>query len=235
MKAVGYAEDRSPDLRSIQPPSQSRIEWIRLQWRDGSFTCGNTRAETLFGSFASINDGKGNRCAHSCGAVADFHRLPEHPGDCSDESSCGMGRSSDGMETTSMTSTFIAASGRDVKVENCVSNKKSAFAKAAARQPSPFFFAGSPSLSRHSRAKAGDPGLIRTADLRFRKPMLYPSELRGHWFNFTGFLEHRFRKPLVDSRSGPCRAGGHLSYGATRSFFAGYMEHRFRKPRMIAT
>jgi hypothetical protein len=26
----------------------------------------------------------------------------------------------------------------------------------------------------------GDPGLIRTADLRFRKPMLYPSELRGH-------------------------------------------------------
>jgi hypothetical protein len=89
------------------------------------------------------------------------------------------------METTSMTSTFIAASGRDVKVENCVSNKKSAFAKAAARQPSPFFFAGSPSLSRHSRAKAGDPGLIRTADLRFRKPMLYPSELRGHVLDFT--------------------------------------------------
>ena len=27
---------------------------------------------------------------------------------------------------------------------------------------------------------SGDPGLIRTADLRFRKPMLYPSELRGH-------------------------------------------------------
>ena len=28
----------------------------------------------------------------------------------------------------------------------------------------------------------GDPGPIRTADLRFRKPMLYPSELRGHTF-----------------------------------------------------
>ena len=26
----------------------------------------------------------------------------------------------------------------------------------------------------------GDPGLIRTADLRFRKPTLYPAELRGH-------------------------------------------------------
>jgi len=30
-------------------------------------------------------------------------------------------------------------------------------------------------------------------------------------------MEHRFRKPMVDSRSGPCRAGGHLSYGATGS------------------
>jgi hypothetical protein len=47
--------------------------------------------------------------------VAEFHRLPEHPGDCSDESSCGTGRSSDGMETTSMTSTFIAASADEVK------------------------------------------------------------------------------------------------------------------------
>ena len=30
-------------------------------------------------------------------------------------------------------------------------------------------------------AEGGDPGPIRTADLRFRKPMLYPSELRGHF------------------------------------------------------
>ena len=28
--------------------------------------------------------------------------------------------------------------------------------------------------------RSGDPGLIRTADLRFRKPLLYPSELQGH-------------------------------------------------------
>ena len=28
--------------------------------------------------------------------------------------------------------------------------------------------------------KAGDPGEIRTPDLWFRKPLLYPPELRGH-------------------------------------------------------
>ncbi len=26
----------------------------------------------------------------------------------------------------------------------------------------------------------GDPGVIRTRDIRFRRPMLYPAELRGH-------------------------------------------------------
>jgi hypothetical protein len=31
--------------------------------------------------FPWLNDGKLRRCAHSCGAVADFHRLPEHPGE----------------------------------------------------------------------------------------------------------------------------------------------------------
>ena len=30
------------------------------------------------------------------------------------------------------------------------------------------------------RQKSGDPGKIRTSDLRFRKPSLYPPELRGH-------------------------------------------------------
>ncbi len=33
---------------------------------------------------------------------------------------------------------------------------------------------------RSQNGRCGDPGLIRTADLRFRKPLLYPSELRGH-------------------------------------------------------
>jgi hypothetical protein len=32
--------------------------------------------------------------------------------------------------------------------------------------------------------ESGDPGLIRTGDLRFRKPTLYPSELRGHFIKF---------------------------------------------------
>ena len=29
------------------------------------------------------------------------------------------------------------------------------------------------------RKSFGDPGVIRTRDLRFRKPLLYPAELRG--------------------------------------------------------
>ncbi len=33
------------------------------------------------------------------------------------------------------------------------------------------------------RGKDGDPGLIRTADTQFRKLLLYPSELRGHFYN----------------------------------------------------
>ncbi len=47
--------------------------------------------------------------------MAEFHRLPDHPGDCSDEWSYGAGRSSDGMETTSMTSTFITGPADEVK------------------------------------------------------------------------------------------------------------------------
>ena len=62
---------------------------------------------------------------------------------------------------------------------------------------------GLPSRSPRWRAKAGDPGLIRTGDLQFRKLLLYPSELRGHAVNFTGLWEQQFRKLLVDSRSGP--------------------------------
>ena len=32
---------------------------------------------------------------------------------------------------------------------------------------------------------SGDPGKIRTSDLRFRKPSLYPSELQGHLASVT--------------------------------------------------
>jgi hypothetical protein len=35
-------------------------------------------------------DGIEGRGAHSCGAVADFHRLPEHPGDYSDVLDCSV-------------------------------------------------------------------------------------------------------------------------------------------------
>ncbi len=131
------------------------------------------------------------------------------------------------METTSMTSTFIVGPVREVKVENHISKTSPPSLKLPPTQKLPpslklrrdslRSFAGAPSRSPRWRVKAGDPGLIRTADLRFRKPMLYPSELRGHSFNFTGFHERRFRKPMYDSRSGPWRAGGHLSYGATAS------------------
>jgi hypothetical protein len=33
---------------------------------------------------------------------------------------------------------------------------------------------------RYCARRDGDPGKIRTSDLRFRKPSLYPSELQGH-------------------------------------------------------
>jgi len=63
-------------------------------------------------------DGEEGRGAHSCGAVAGFHRFPEHPGDC-----CGdvrrllVGASRYGMEAISMSSTFIAGLRRKVKRE----------------------------------------------------------------------------------------------------------------------
>ena len=37
------------------------------------------------------------------------------------------------------------------------------------------------SPARKADPHLGDPGLIRTGDLRFRKPPLYPPELRGRW------------------------------------------------------
>ena len=71
--------------------------------------------------------------------------------------------SRDVIEQLSMTSTFIAAIGSNVKT--------------GLGQVRPPHLAVAPSLLRE---RCGDPGLIRTADLRFRKPMLYPAELRGH-------------------------------------------------------
>jgi hypothetical protein len=80
-KAVEDAEDRSPDLRPFQPPSQTRAKWARVQWfPEFSAISEKTLAEFLPSSNDPI-DGPRGRGAHSCGAVAEFHRLPEHPDD----------------------------------------------------------------------------------------------------------------------------------------------------------
>src|SRR5579863_2747298 len=109
------------------------------------------------------------------------------------------------METTSMTSTFISILGKEVKGVLWKLRTKSRM-----------------KCRLEGWRIGGDPGLIRTADTQFRKLLLYPSELRGHgcfWssdiFDFTGFPEQQIWKLLDDVRSGPWRAGGHLSYGAT--------------------
>jgi len=60
-------EDRSPDLRF---PLSCNLPEAMLQWLSEI-----APAETLF-AFTR------KRSAHSCGAVADLHRLPEHPDDC---------------------------------------------------------------------------------------------------------------------------------------------------------
>ena len=49
---------------------------------------------------------------------------------------------------------------------------------------------------RHMRQGSGDPGVTRTPDLRFRKPLLYPAELRGRW---RGLFRRSARtKPSAD-------------------------------------
>jgi hypothetical protein len=47
--------------------------------------------------------------------VAEFHRLPEHPGDCRGEVCCPLKGQPDGMELSSMSSTFINGAEREVK------------------------------------------------------------------------------------------------------------------------
>jgi integrase len=44
--------------------------------------------------------------------------------------------------------------------------------------------------------KAGTPGATRTPDTRFRKPLLYPSELQGHATTTTCALAHALHKPF---------------------------------------
>src|SRR5262249_21620603 len=75
----------------------------------------------------------------------------------------------------------------------------------------------------------GGPGQIRTADLRFRKPSLYPSELQGqkHFSLFptvlgvlrlrSGFRQ-RARTPAIRLNLGN-RRSIHLSYRATYTHY----------------
>src|ERR1700730_702690 len=60
-----------------------------------------------------------------------------------------------------------------------------------------------------SKAGSGGPGQSRTADLRFRKPLLYPSELRGQRGspNFT-LPPHLFARCSARSTSASCARDG---------------------------
>ena len=42
----------------------------------------------------------------------------------------------------------------------------------------------------------GGPGVSRTRDLRFRKPLLYPSELRGHIENTLDYMTSQRSQPV---------------------------------------
>jgi hypothetical protein len=115
-KRVKSAEDRSPDLRLFQPPSQKRALAARSQWFIGLFRVQQTSPGCNPAFPITQYDGLRSRGAHSCGAVAGFHRFPEHPDDCRGELRCP--RSSGSrylMEPFSMTSTFIDGSGHEVK------------------------------------------------------------------------------------------------------------------------
>jgi hypothetical protein len=70
---------------AFEPPSQSRTPSVQLQWLKGQIRkVRKSLAKILLRLMSQIDEPR-SRCAHSCGAVAEFHRLPEHPGDCCDE------------------------------------------------------------------------------------------------------------------------------------------------------
>ena len=60
---------------------------------------------------------------------------------------------------------------------------------------------------------SGGPGKTRTCDLRFRKPLLYPAELRDRsWKNrLYGFSIHRTRSTITLKNSSKERFAGQLS------------------------
>src|ERR1035437_5367894 len=66
---------------------QARPEGLAVQWFTRSFRDGGN---SLAGSLPWLWYGPLDRSAHSCGAVAEFYRLPEHPGDCRSGLRCHM-------------------------------------------------------------------------------------------------------------------------------------------------
>jgi len=72
----GRQTDRSPDLRLVS------AAFPRTRVRSGLRTRPSGTVRWLIPFPFCPTDGLQGRCAHSCGAVTDFHRLPEHPGDC---------------------------------------------------------------------------------------------------------------------------------------------------------
>jgi hypothetical protein len=89
------------------------MQWFTQGFRDGG--------KTLAGSLPWPINGPTGRGAHSCGAVAEFHRLPEHPGDCRGRLRCHLQSSRYGMEEISMPSTFIDR--KESKVKTCGAKK----------------------------------------------------------------------------------------------------------------
>jgi hypothetical protein len=90
--SMEFRRDRSPDLRLAPFPSQRHKDG--RQW---------VRARDELRGRISLSGG-----AYSCGAVADSHRFPEHPGDFSDGfRRRGVLSSHNVTKRFSMTSTFI--------------------------------------------------------------------------------------------------------------------------------
>ena len=137
-KRVKGAEDRSPDLRLLQPPSQKRN-------RKGSppvVSSGLPRCAERPWLKSCLHpvtqyDGRRGRDAHSCGAVAEFHRLPVHPGDCRGELHCSSMEQPVRMERLSMTTTFYNGDGagsQNVRSSKCAQSKPDHKRRLGSRQ-----------------------------------------------------------------------------------------------------
>src|ERR1035437_4961647 len=170
---------------------QARPEGLVVQWFTRSFRDGGN---SLAGSLPWLWYGPQDRSAHSCGAVAEFHRLPEHPGDCRSGLRCLMQGSRCGMEQTSIPSTFIdGAAWRSQNVRS----------KEVYRITKKFYRA------------AMQEGMVTPGRLEL------PTRSSGNCCSIhlsygatTQIVRSSFGK-LLDSTPSALAGRGHLSYGAT--------------------